>query len=143
MPLTPEQRHLRLLEIVPLKNAMMAAQRRNVRRESPLCIMPGLEPWPELQVALDQITIEDPHVVPEPRQQAQPNLDDLTRSFFAACDGATKAWMRQYFALAATGAPVAIQTVWSTLEGTAYAGLQTSVNETYVKLSRHLEKLLA
>ena len=80
-----ETRQYRLLEVKPVKVAMMEAHQRATEFLPPLRkFKGGWEPWPDLAHAIANLS----------RKERDPKLKDACDKFLQACGAATEAWMK-------------------------------------------------
>lgn len=127
-----ELRVLRLMEIKPLKDAMMKAVERANELWPPLHVSGkhGLEPFNDLKLAINKVTIDD--------GQLRTHMGD----FMTACTNADIAWFKASATIAQEHqSGDAIKGVY--VDKFGGKKLAQRVHDEYVALSKYLEILLA
>lgn len=130
--LTPEQRHLRLKEIEPVKAAMMKAHARAMDDAAPLTLHTyvGSEHQHDLAHAMRQISIDDAR------------LSQLMTDFLDACTSANELWLTTSNEVA-DRSPSMNDTIRAKYRADGGAELVTKIDGLYKELSRRLEAVLA
>jgi hypothetical protein len=131
-----EQRQYWLMEIGPLKAAMMEAHGRALARRPVLWAhgkFPGLTPWKDLETAINQLTIHD-----------QDNkLRPLCDAFLQACTDADKAWFDARHSFGSDSHPSHEEIVQKFDQRQNGRSHLVAIDKAYTELSRRLADLLA